>query len=86
MNDWFVYIVECADGTLYTGISNEVEKRVADHNNGRGAKYTRGRRPVVLKYIEKTDSKSEALKKEYEIKHLSKKDKEGLFADFENGL
>ena len=57
----YVYIVECADGTLYTGWTDDVAKRVAAHNAGRGAKYTRSRRPVVLRYYEELEDKSSAL-------------------------
>lgn len=69
------YIVECSDGTLYCGYSSDVEKRVKTHNSGRGAKYTKTRRPVVLKYVESFETKSEALKREYQIKQLSRKEK-----------
>jgi len=68
MKEWFVYIVECSDGTFYTGISDEVDRRVAMHNAGKGAKYTRGRRPVILRYVEEVANKSEALARESEIK------------------
>jgi putative endonuclease len=67
---WYVYIVRCADGTLYTGISNDVERRVAQHNEGKGARYTRGRRPVSLAYVEEAASKSAASKREAAIKYL----------------
>lgn len=72
MKDWFVYIVECCDGTFYTGISDEVVGRVAVHNAGKGAKYTRGRTPVVLRYIEKVRGRSEALKREVVIKRMAR--------------
>lgn len=72
---WFVYIVECSDKTLYTGITIDVERRIKQHNEGKGAKYTRGRGPVTLvKSFEKL-TKSEALKMEYKIKQLSKEEK-----------
>jgi methylthioribulose-1-phosphate dehydratase len=77
---WHVYIVHCADGTLYTGIACDIERRVAEHNgaNSRGAKYTQGRRPVVLSYAEVQPNRSCALKREAVIKRLSKADKEVL--------
>lgn len=74
-NIYSVYIVECADNTLYTGISNDVKKRVATHNLGKGAKYTRARRPVVLKFSKRIGDKSAALKEEAKIKKLSRKQK-----------
>lgn len=80
---WCVYMVECSDGTLYTGISNSVSKRVLDHNEGNGAKYTRSRLPVVLKWLELCDNRSEASKMEYKIKKLSKKQKLNKIKDYE---
>lgn len=74
----YTYIVKCKDGTLYTGWTNNLEKRIADHNNGRGAKYTRARNPVTLVYYEAFEVKEEAMKREYAIKHLSRKEKEKL--------
>jgi putative endonuclease len=74
----WVYIVECSDKTYYTGYSNDIDKRIEKHNSGRGAKYTRTRRPVKLVYKEKFETKSEALKREYEIKQKSRKEKIGL--------
>ncbi|MDF2556784.1 MAG: nuclease family protein [Bacillales bacterium] len=70
-----VYVLECNDGTLYTGYSNNVEKRVATHNSGKGAKYTRSRTPVTLKYTEIFQSKEEALSAEYRFKRLNRKKK-----------
>lgn len=72
---FYVYILKCSDNTLYTGYSNDLNKRVQTHNDGLGAKYTRGRLPVSLLYNEAFDSKSEAMKREYAIKQLSKKSK-----------
>jgi putative endonuclease len=66
----YVYIVKCADGTLYTGYTTDVERRVAEHNAGTGAKYTRGRRPVEVVHTEAHDSKSDAMAREYAIKQL----------------
>ena len=76
---WFVYIIECADLSLYTGISNDVAARLASHNEGRGAKYTKGRGPVKLKALFEFATKSEALKEEFRIKQLSKSQKLKLF-------
>jgi putative endonuclease len=75
---YFVYIVRCCDGTLYTGFTNNVAKRVARHNSGRGAKYTRSRRPVVLVFSCDWFSKSAAMKQEARIKKLTRKEKEAL--------
>ena len=68
----YVYIAVCADGTLYTGWTTDPEKRIRTHNAGKGAKYTRSRRPVKLVYLEKFENKSDALRREYEIKRLSR--------------
>ena len=75
---WFVYIVECADGTLYTGITNDLERRVGAHNEGTGARYTRGRRPVVLRYSERQPDRSHASAREHRIKALSRAGKRAL--------
>ena len=75
---WSVYIVRCIDNTFYTGISNDIEKRVTAHNKSRGAKYTKTRLPVVLVYSKIIGSKSEACKEEYRIKQLTKAEKENL--------
>ena len=72
---WAVYIIRCADGTLYTGIAPDVEKRVQKHNEGKGAKYTRGRTPVELVYREEHPNRAEASKREYQIKQLSRAEK-----------
>jgi len=79
-NSWRVYIVRCADGTLYTGVARDVVRRTAEHNGegGRGAKYTRGRRPVRLIYSKPARSRSEALRREARLKRLSKQQKETL--------
>lgn len=71
----YTYIVKCSDGSLYTGWTNNLEKRIKDHNAGRGAKYTKARRPVVLGYKEEFPTKQEAMKREWEIKRLSRKEK-----------
>ena len=75
---WFVYVVRCRDGSLYTGISTDVESRVNVHNDGRGARYTRSRRPVVLVYRERRRSRSMALRREAAIKALSRAEKQAL--------
>ena len=75
---WVVYILECKDGTLYTGITTDVEKRCAAHRSGKGAKYTRGRGPLELVYCEECVDHSAALKREAEIKKLSRREKEKL--------
>lgn len=72
---WFVYMVECSDKTYYTGITNDLSKRLLTHNMGKGAKYTRGRLPVALMWFKRCDNKSEASKLEYKIKKMSRKDK-----------
>jgi putative endonuclease len=69
---WFVYMIRCGDGSLYTGISNDVDARVAVHNQGRGARYTRSRRPVTLLYVERRRSRSIALRREAAIKALTR--------------
>lgn len=80
----YTYILRCKDGTLYTGWTNQLEKRIRDHNEGVGAKYTRARRPVELVYYERFETKEEAMKREYAIKRLSKNEKEKIIN--ENGL
>ena len=77
---WFVYVVRCADGTLYTGTTTDVERRVAQHNAGTASRYTRSRRPVVLVYDTRAADQSAALKREAAIKKLSRQDKEALVA------
>lgn len=72
---WSVYILRCADGTLYTGIAPDVEKRLQKHNKGKGAKYTRGRGPVELVYREDLANRAEASKREYQIKQLTRAEK-----------
>ncbi len=77
--NWQVYIVECADGTLYTGITTDLDRRLSEHNDSKlGAKYTSGRRPVKLVYSQVMNGKSEACKCEYRIKKLSKEEKINL--------
>lgn len=72
---WFCYILQCSDGTLYTGITNDLEKRVSTHNTGKGAKYTKTRLPVILKWSTLCENKSEASKLECKVKKLSRSKK-----------
>jgi len=71
----YTYILRCSDGSLYTGWTNDIERRIEDHNAGRGAKYTKPRRPVELVYYEEYQTKEEAMKREYAIKRLSRSKK-----------
>lgn len=73
--DFFVYLVECNDGSLYCGWTTDLQRRVAKHNSGSGAKYTRSRCPVKLVYWEELSSKSDAMKREYAIKQLTRAQK-----------
>jgi len=72
---WFLYVLECTDGTLYTGITNDVYSRLKAHNSGRGAKYTRGRSPCVLLSSQEVGNKSRALRAEHAFKKLSRQEK-----------
>lgn len=74
----YTYILECKDGTYYTGWTNNLEKRLKDHNEGRGAKYTKARLPVSLIYHEKFQTKEEAMRREYAIKRMTRSEKENL--------
>ncbi len=74
----YTYILKCMDGSLYTGWTNDIDKRLKAHNEGKGAKYTKGRRPVKLVYVEEFKTKEEAMRREYEIKHMTRKEKEKL--------
>ena len=71
----YVYILRCADGTLYTGWTTDPVRRLREHNRGKGAKYTRSRRPSELIYQERYDSRQEAMRREWEIKHLTREEK-----------
>ena len=75
MKNWLVYILECADGSLYTGITNDLSRRIKEHKNGVGARYTKSHTVKECVYSEKSDSKSAALKREIEIKSLKREDK-----------
>ena len=72
---WVLYILECRDGSLYTGITDRLEYRLAAHRSGKGAKYTRGRGPLRLRYLEECADHSAALKREIDIKKLTRKEK-----------
>ena len=74
----YTYIVECADGSLYCGWTNDLEKRIADHNDGKGGKYTRSRLPVKLVYFEEFDNKIDAMKREYRFKQYTHAEKEDI--------
>jgi len=78
MPAWFVYVVRCRDGTLYTGISRDVEARLEKHNRGKGARYTRGRGPVALVHSERKSSHTAALRREAAIKALPRRQKLAL--------
>ena len=76
MKQWYVYVVECADGSLYTGITTDVERRLLEHNYSfKSAKYTRSRRPVRMVWTKEVENRSEASKEEYRIKRLTRKKK-----------
>lgn len=77
---WFVYILECADRTLYVGVTNDVEKRVAAHASGKGARYTRGRSPLVVRHVEEAPTRGDAQKREAAIRKLSREKKLALFS------
>jgi putative endonuclease len=78
---WCCYLLKCADGTLYCGITNDMDKRLVVHNAGEGAKYTRGRTPVTLVYSEPCLDKSTALKREIQIKRLTRDEKLALYTN-----
>lgn len=78
----YTYLVECKDHTFYIGYTNDLEKRIKTHNAGKGAKYTRGRIPVILRYYEEYETKTEAMRREYELKKLTRGEKEKLIKGF----
>jgi predicted GIY-YIG superfamily endonuclease len=80
---WYLYILRCGDNTLYTGITTDVAKRLEAHRSGKGAKYTRGRAPLELVYQEECEDHSQALKREWEIKALTRMQKEKLTESYE---
>lgn len=79
----YTYILECSDGTLYTGWTNNIERRLEAHNSGKGAKYTKNRRPVKMVYQEIFETKEEAMRREYAIKQLSRKEKVDMIKKYE---
>ena len=81
---WYVYILECFDGTLYTGITTDLDKRLKTHNNGKGSKYTKTRLPVILKVSFEAEDRSSASKEEYRIKQLTRKQKLELINEQSN--
>jgi putative endonuclease len=83
--DHYAYVLRCSDGTFYTGYTTDVQRRVEEHDAGDGAKYTRGRTPVELVHVESFDSQSAAMRREYEIKQLSRGQKEALVEGSETG-
>lgn len=86
MKSWFVYILRCGDDTLYTGSTDDISRRLAAHNSGKGAKYTRGRGPLELVYSEELPTHSDALKREIAIKRLTRKEKLMLIQKEDNEL
>ncbi|MFN1836059.1 GIY-YIG nuclease family protein [Balneola sp. MJW-20] len=78
MINWYVYIIRCTDGSLYTGCTNHLIRRWHQHSKGNGAKYFRAHEPEILVHVEEHSNRSEACKREYEIKQFSKEEKEGL--------
>lgn len=84
--NWTVYMLECADGTLYTGITDDLERRLRAHNEGRGAKYTRGRGPLKLRYLELVPDKSTALKREHALKQLRRSEKMAIIQEKEREI
>lgn len=81
----YVYVVECSDSTFYTGYTTDVDRRVEEHNDGDGAKYTRGRTPVEVVHVEEYETRSEAMSREAEIKSLSREEKEELVNVYTSG-
>ncbi len=83
---WVLYMLECKDGTLYTGITDDLTRRFTQHNAGKGAKYTRGRTPLKLVYSEKCESHSQALKREIAVKCLTRAEKLNMCRSYEKAL
>lgn len=77
---WYLYILRCGDGSLYTGITTDVERRLEAHRDGKGAKYTRGRGPLEVVYRERCQTHSQALKREFAVKALTREEKLALIA------
>ena len=84
----YTYILRCKDDTLYTGWTNNLDRRIKEHNRGKGARYTRSRRPAILVYYEEYETKGEAMRRESEIKKMDRREKEKLIESFpgKNGL
>ena len=80
-SNWYLYILRCGDGTLYTGITTDVEKRLEQHRSGKGAKYTRGRGPLELVYREELEDHSAALKREWAVKKMTREEKVRLIEE-----
>ena len=80
-SNWYLYILRCKDDTLYTGITTDLEKRLEAHRSGKGAKYTRGRSPLELVYRESCGSHSDALKREHQVKMLTREEKQNLIRE-----
>lgn len=83
---WVLYILECKDGSLYTGITDNLTRRLKAHREGKGAKYTRGRGPLILRYLELCEDHSGALKRELQVKSLSRSEKQLLCAGCQESL
>ena len=81
----YCYLLECADGSYYTGWTTEPRRRVREHNQGQGARYTRSRLPVTLRYLEEQEDQSSAMSREYQIKQLSHEEKAALARSWEDG-
>ena len=81
---WYLYILRCGDGSLYTGITTDVQRRLEDHRTGKGARYTRGRTPLELVYREACGTHSDALKRELAVKALKRSEKEKLLQDMKD--
>ena len=85
-SNWYVYLLRCADNSLYTGVTTDITRRIKEHNscNKKGAKYTRVRRPVSLAYQETAIDRKTACQREYQLKQLTKKEKEKLVSEFKH--
>lgn len=83
---WFVYILLCGDGTLYTGMTDDIAKRIAAHRSGKGAKYTRGRSPLIVRYLEELPTKSLALQREIAIKRMKRAEKLDLCDSYKGSV
>jgi putative endonuclease len=86
MGGHHVYVLACADGTYYTGYTTDVERRVAEHDAGEGARYTRGRTPVDLRHVESFETRSAAQAREYEVKSLTRAEKSALISEDDPAL